>query len=626
MKKLLLTVGCLAVVSSGCAPPRPPKDDGSTGNRADAVDDSGAPAFDLPALPLDPIPYLVAPLPGSVFAPVEREEMGVRVVSFRWRDGASTATVELCQGALDDRGDCRGWLSPPFDAMNRQISLAFRVGGSWYWRVRPAPREREGAPDAGSVGASVAPTPWWDLWLVGGPTEVSGARVTVATNNQTPARSVRRRQNFDDRDGEDLVAVNSDGTQIEVWLNGVSPVRFPPPGALGRFSDPARSPMVWLFPDLNGDRRADVVIVTTVGSNRSQLWWVAGSTDTSVAPRPRPIALPSEVTSIADVASVGDINTDGLADLAVSTTGDGGARLFFLSSAGNTLAAYNSDERWGRPVCGDPQPRGVDLRVMRGSGDALNRVLVLCRNDEGMVARVEMHNFASIEVPDAGSIEMHRPATPPFAMSGGLIDVRVLGDVTGDAIDDLLLLAPGGAWTLVGAVGTDWLSAAPTAHFANFCTAPDSLPVTVTGYLDDDPRADLVIASRPSCISRSGDSLDQWHFSAWLGRPNGALFKLRELTHAGPGGALLSPQRERPRLAWRDLRGDGGLLLFVGAAANARVVDLASREVVASVTGPRRGGPDTEMPAQRPGNPEPQYLQSDPTQLHERQVSDSVEE
>lgn len=326
-----------------------------------------------------------------------------------------------------------------------------------------------------------------------------------------------------------------------------------------------------------------------------------------------------EVTSIADVASVGDINTDGLADLAVSTTGDG-ARGFYLpcSSAGNTLPPTTQTSVGAGPGVGDPQPRGVDLRVMRGSGDALNRVLVLCRNDEGMVARVEMHNYASIEVPDAGSIEMHRPATPPFAMSGGLIDVRVLGDVTGDAIDDLLLLAPGGAWTLAGAVGTDWLSAAPTAHLANFCALPDSLPVTVTGYLDDDPRADLVIASRPSC-------LDQWHFSVRLGRTDGTLFELRELAHADPGGALLSPQMDRPRLAWRDIRGDGGLQLFVSDDAGARVVDLTSRDV-ASVTGPRRGGPDTEMPAQRPGNPEPQYLQSDPTQLHEQQVSDSVEE
>lgn len=618
MTKLLLTVGCLVAVSNGCAPPpRDLKNDGGTGDRTDAVDDNGAPAFDLPALPLDPIPHLVAPLPGSVFAPAAREDSGVRVVSFRWRDGASTATIELCQGALDGE-DCRGWLSPPFEAMNRQISLAFQVGASWYWRVRPALRERDGAPDAGALGAAADPTPWWDLWLVGGPREVTGARVTVATNNQTPARSVRRRQNFDDRDGEDLVAVNSDDTQIEVWLNGVSPVRFPSPGALGRFSDPARTPMVWLLPDLNGDRRADVAIVTTDGSNHSQLWWVAGSSDTSVAPRPRPIDLPATVTSIADVASLGDFNSDGLADLAVSTTSNEGATLFFLSSAGSTPETYNSDERRGRPVCQGLQPRGVDLRVFRGSGDALNRVLVLCRKDEGKVARVEMHNYASIEV--------HRSANPPFALSDGLIDVRVLGDVTGDAVDDLLLLVPGGAWTVAGAVGTDWLSAAPTAHFANFCTEPDKLPVTVTGYLDDDPLADLVIASRPSCDSSPRDSLGQWHFSVWLGRRNGALFELRELTQPGPGGApLLPPQQERPRLAWRDLRGDGGLQLFVVDDTRVRVVELASREI-AAVTGPRRVGPDTEMPAQRSGDPDPLYLQSDPTQLHERQVPDSAQE
>lgn len=594
MKSVMQKVACSVALTAACAAPLREANERDAGDPHDALDardvvDARGPAFDVPDALTDPTPRLVLPLPGSVIPPSEHAADTSRVILAAWSGGAARYQLEVCRDFDRDTESCRSGLWTSTHTA-REARLEINGRGAWYWRVCSISGEDAARPDA-AAGCSSRPTsPWWDLWLVGGPTETASAHVILGTDARPATRPARRRLDFIGDGTEDLVGL-PDPRHIVVSLSADASVQIQTEAPVRDFPDGTRTPMAWLMPDITGDRRAEVIFVTDSDQNGPALWYVEGGT---TARPPRRITLhgvsPGAI-DVTDVASVGEINADGLADLAVSATSREDPLLFFLSSDRGNIGSYNSDERLGRPVCHGDSTVSADLRIIRGQGTDPNRVLVLCRNSTGIVHRVELHDHAHTSAAVLAS------SNTPFGVSGGLRDVRVLGDVTGDQIDDLLLIVPGGAMVARGASGDNWLSASERVTVSNFCTDSESPPVTVTGYLNDDALADLVMVSRPACVS-SSENLGRWHFSARIGRPDGALFDVMELNNAESGTPLLPPLTQRPSLAWRDFRGDGRFELFVQNGAMARVYDLGLRTPVVTV-GPGRLGPSVEMPQRR---------------------------
>lgn len=311
------------------------------------------------------------------------------------------------------------------------------------------------------------------------------------------------------------------------------------------------------------------------------------------------------------IASVGDVNADGHADLVVGAYGEGsdhtGAAYLVMGPVAGAFDLSQAQIKW----TGESEDDWAGFAVAAGgdlTGSGLPDVLIGARYDDGTG-----HNAGAayvVRVNQAGTVELSDAVAKIYAEaeydSAGY-SVAVPGDVDGDGQVDLLIgavsnshsgLESGSAYVVLGPVtGPVQLAHTPYALRGEASRDNAGCAVSGAGDLDGDGRADLIVGA---CLS------DRSHPNA------GAAFQfsthtLTEHLLGDADGALVGEaaddQLGTAVAAAGDVDGDGLADLLVGAPLH----DLSGEDAGAIylVAGPattQMNTPDAKLYGEDPGD------------------------
>ncbi|MBI5515737.1 MAG: VCBS repeat-containing protein [Deltaproteobacteria bacterium] len=448
-----------------------------------------------------------APVPRAL-APLSTAAVTSRRPTLRWilPGGATGARVTLCR----NRALTIGCLAA-IDAVGTSAAPSAELAaGVWFWAL---------ASRSGTVTGTVM-SPTWEFTV--------GARTAAIATSWGTTLDVNG-------DGYADVVVSAVGSDTAyVYLGGAGGLGVTPRTLTGPTSGSSFGNSVASAGDVNGDGYGDVV-VSAVGSGTAYVYLGGAG---GLGATPRTLTGPTGTTYFgSNVASAGDVNGDGYADLVLGSDGTSAAYIYLGGAGGPgatpTTVAGPSAVRFGWSVAG-----AGDLN---GDGYA---DLVVGAYYAGMVY---------IYLGGAGGLSATATTlTGPTGSSNFGQHLANAGDLNGDGYADLVVGAPGsmlfpptegrvyvylGGASGLGATPTTLSSASPDLSFGRV--------VAGAGDLNGDGYADLVVGS--------GD-LNAAYF--YLGRASG--LSTTSTTVTGPrgfGGAAAGAG---------DVNGDGYADLIVG--------------------------------------------------------------
>jgi hypothetical protein len=290
--------------------------------------------------------------------------------------------------------------------------------------------------------------------------------------------------------------------------------------------------------DVNGDGFADVV----VGAGNGVYVYTGGAT--GLDPTPTILARPSHVRASARVAGVGDINGDGYGDIVVGAAEVNSAYVYLGSASGpngrpNTFLTVSANTTTGITVA--------------GAGDV---------NGDGFADVAIGGAAAAVYLGGASGL-----GTTPTPLSGGSL-VACAGDVNGDGYSDVMV--GGSATATVYPGGATGLGARPMALSGRMDGMGAGISIAGAGDIDGDGYADVVLGS-----PAQGSAPDQ--LLVYHGGPIGfgAPMVLSAPTGAMGFGSAVSGAG--------DVNGDGLADVIVGTNSNAVYVYLGAAGMLSAM-------------------------------------------
>jgi hypothetical protein len=354
------------------------------------------------------------------------------------------------------------------------------------------------------------------------------------------------------------------GGQVDVYLGGPSGLPTVPDLTL---SAPSKNTLLGLFlasaGDVNGDGYADLV----VGALTSAYLYLGGPSGLAAAPAAILTPKSTEQTGVR-VASAGDVNGDGYADVLLGYYDFGTAYLYLGSATGLALSPALALTAPSGPVqLGSPGSGFGHSLAGAGdlNGDGYGDIVIAAPN-------VNTNGQAYVYLGSASG----PPATPSFALNesdGPRFDsVSTAGDVNGDGYADLIV----GAYGLSGQTPGDvagrayvYLGGAAGPATSPAFTLIGAQPmgdfgrwVSQAGDVDGDGYADVIVGA--DAEYGNGDTAPGWAY-LYRGGPAG-LSPTAAATLTGPDG--IGSWFGRSVAGAGDVNGDGYADVVVGAEAN----------------------------------------------------------
>jgi alpha-tubulin suppressor-like RCC1 family protein len=267
----------------------------------------------------------------------------------------------------------------------------------------------------------------------------------------------------------DLVVANEESNSVSVLLGGGNG-KFTP--ASGSPVTVGSNPVSVAIGDLNGDGHPDLVVANAGGNSVSVL--LGGGSGAFTPASGSPISVGSSPVSVA----VGDVNGDGIPDLAVANNGSNSVSVLLGGGSGAFTPAS------GSPITVGSSPLGIAVGDLNGDG----------------IPDLAVANNASDSVSvllGAGSGAFTPASGSPITVGSEPFSVAI-GDLDGDGVPDLA----------VANNASDSVSVLLGAGSGTFTPASGS-PVTVgtnpvsvaIGDLNGDGRPDLAVANFGSGVS-----------------------------------------------------------------------------------------------------------------------------
>jgi hypothetical protein len=458
--------------------------------------------------------------PPRAIAPLSTATVTSELPILRWSlvGGDDGAVVEICR----DRACTMSVLS--FTAKGTSgVPTTALTGGLYYWRLRGTLN--------GAVGSKTSPT--WEFFVGARSAPVNTSwGTTLDVNGDGLADVIVGAPEASNRTGAAYVYLAGSGGVSITPTTLASPAG--PSGAFGSSVASAG--------DVNGDGFADVIVGALaanayVGAAYVYLGGLGGLSTTPIT-----LSSPSGPSGLfgASVASAGDVNGDGFADVIVGAPGTGVGAYIYLGSASGPLTMPLVLQPPGRAAAfGESVASAGDV-----NGDGFADVIVGAPQTTDGAVYIYLGKAVGISrTPEV----LTAPGNPQSLDFGNF--AASAGDVNGDGFADVVVgsSAYGGNGVYVYLGGAGGLSMAPTA-------LPNGHSVASAGDVNGDGYGDVVLGS---AASGSGGF-------AYLGGIGG-LSQTPEILTV-PSGPLSTPGYSVAGAG--DVNGDGFADVLVGAPSS----------------------------------------------------------
>ncbi len=315
-----------------------------------------------------------------------------------------------------------------------------------------------------------------------GVVSVVGAPVTMASNVDFTSGTQPVSVSVGDFNGDgklDLAVVNAGDNNVSVLLNTTAPGAATPSFGSPQIFGVGTNPAFLADADLNGDGKLDLAVVNNDSAGTVSVLLnttPTGATTVSFANH-FDFAVGTHPTGLA----IGDLNGDGVPDLAVVNHGDSTVSVLLNSTfPGNVAPAFTGQ----RPFATGTSPYAVAMADLNGDGKP---DLVVTNGAAGSVSVLENTIASGATIPAFADKQDFNTGTTPSAVA--------VGDLNGDGAPDVVVANAGD--NTVSVLLNTTTPGADTFSFAakqDFQTEADPQALAIKD-LNGDGKADVVIAN-----------------------------------------------------------------------------------------------------------------------------------